>query len=159
MHHDDRAEAAPGPAEVHLTRIDVPFVELTAFFVKASFALGLAFLLTSWLWVIVGTGVAGLSAGLLVLAGVPGWFESEAPAPAAVAVAAPAPAPAPPPEPTPIVVLSQPIFEAEPPAPPPAAQPVAAATPPDANRAATEAAQLAELERMRRERAQRGDRP
>lgn len=144
----------PDPHEVHLTRIDVPFVELTAFFVKASFALGLAFLLTSWLWVIVGTGVGALSAGLLVLAGVPGWF---APGPTAEAVAPPAPAPvvlaAPAPEPPPpIVVLSAPLLD---PAPAPSAPP---APPVDANQAATEAAQLAEIERMRRERAQRGDR-
>lgn len=143
MLRDDRAEApAPPPAEVHLTRIDVPFVELTAFFVKSSFALGLAFLLTSWLWVIVGTGVAALSAGLLVLAGVPGWFAAEPP-PTPVPVVAPAP-----PEPPPIVVLAPPVIE---PAPTPA--PVAAAE--DPNRAATEAAQRAEIERVRRERAQR----
>jgi hypothetical protein len=143
MLRDDRAEApAPPPAEVHLTRIDVPFVELTAFFVKSSFALGLAFLLTSWLWVIVGTGVAALSAGLLVLAGVPGWFATEPP-PTPVPVVAPAP-----PDPPPIVVLAPPVIE---PAPTPA--PVAAAE--DPNRAATEAAQRAEIERVRRERAQR----
>ena len=129
----------------------MPFVDLTAFFVKASFALGLAFLLTSWLWVIVGTGVAGLSAGLLVLAGVPDWFEAELPpAPPAVVAVAPAP-PAPPPEPT-TVILQEPVVSAPVPAPE-VAPPVV-----DPNRAATEAAQLEEIERARRERNARGGR-
>jgi hypothetical protein len=153
MLRDDHELQPSAPAEVHLTRIDVPFVELTAFFVKSSFALGLAFLLTSWLWVIVGTGVAGLGAGLLVLAGVPDWFAPTAP----VVVAAPPPAPvaAAAPEPTPIVVLAPPVIEPPPaiPVPPPPAVPAS-----DADRAATEAAQLAEIERMRRERASRGER-
>lgn len=154
MHRDDRADAPPPPpAEVHLTRIDVPFVELTAFFVKASFALGLAFLLTSWLWVIVGTGVAGLGAGLLVLAGVPDWFAAPPP-PLPIVAPAPAPVVAAGVETPPIVVLAPPVIEPAPAPPPPAAPPVTD----DANRAATEAAQRAEIERIRRERAARGER-
>ena len=35
----------------------VPFLELTWFFVKASLAMALAFSVTSWLWVVIGTGV------------------------------------------------------------------------------------------------------
>jgi hypothetical protein len=151
MHPDERHDAAPSPSEVHLTRIDVPFVDLTAFFVKASFALGLAFLLTSWLWVIVGTGVAGLTAGLLVLAGVPDWFEPATPPDPLPVVAAVAAPPAPAPEPT-IVILQEPVVPL--PVPPPEVAPPAV----DPNRAATEAAQLAEIERARRERNARGGR-
>src|SRR5687767_13831673 len=82
------------PTEVHLSRIDVPFLELTWFFVKASLAMALAFSVTSWLWVVIGTGVMALSAGLLLLLGVPGWFASPAAAPVAqppVVVAPPPP--------------------------------------------------------------------
>jgi hypothetical protein len=74
------------PSEVHVTRVDVPFLELTWFFVKASLAMALAFSVTSWLWVVIGTGVIALSAGLLLLLGVPGWFAT---APSAVTVARP----------------------------------------------------------------------
>ena len=134
------------PNEVHLTRIDVPFLDLTWFFVKASMAMGVAFLVTSWLWVVIGTGVVALSSGLLLLIGVPGWFASqpvaEAPPPvepAQVVVISPPPPPAPPP-PEPVEAEPEPVVEA------------AVAAPGDANQAATEAAQRAEIERMRRDR-------
>ncbi|MEQ1504246.1 MAG: hypothetical protein ABMB14_18535, partial [Myxococcota bacterium] len=61
----------PEPSEVHVTRIDVPFLELTWFFIKASLAMALAFSVTSWLWVMIGTGIGSLLAGLLFLLGVP----------------------------------------------------------------------------------------
>jgi hypothetical protein len=154
VYPDNRDPGPPSPTEVQLTRIDVPFVELVAFFVKSSFALALAFLLTSWLWVIVGTGVGGLALGLMVVAGVPGWF---APPPAAPEVAPPS-----------IVVVQAPAVEVPVVEVPVVEVPVvlgdaapvdeAAAPNADANRSATEAAQLAELERMRRERASRGTR-
>ncbi|MCA9489261.1 MAG: hypothetical protein KC621_05045 [Myxococcales bacterium] len=134
------------PNEVHLTRIDVPFLDLTWFFVKASMALGVAFLVTSWLWVVIGTGVVALSSGLLLLLGVPGWFMSME-QPMAAASAPPSIEPAP-------VLLIAPAPAIEPPPPPePEPEPVPVQNE-DANRAATEAAQRAEIERMRREREQ-----
>lgn len=135
------------PNEVHLTRIDVPFLDLTWFFVKASMALGVAFLVTSWLWVVIGTGVVALSSGLLLLLGVPGWFVSME-QPMAAATAPPIEQPAP-------VLVIAPAPQLEP--PPPPVEPTPAPAPvlgDDANRAATEAAQRAEIERMRREREQ-----
>lgn len=134
------------PSEVHVTRVDLPFLELTWFFVKASLAMALAFSVTSWLWVVIGTGVITLSAGILVLIGVPGWFV---PDPEPVVTMAPAPLALPPPPP--------PVLADEPPTEP--AEAAAAEAPPpepvDPNKAATEAMQRAEIERMRRERGQR----
>jgi hypothetical protein len=130
------------PNEVHVTRVDVPFLELTWFFVKASLAMALAFSVTSWLWVVIGTGVMALSAGLLLLLGVPGWFAVDRPAvqplPPPTVLSAPPPlivAPPPPP-----VVLDE--AEEEIPVDP---------VPVDPNNAATEALMRAELERRRRE--------
>lgn len=141
------------PNEVHVTRIDVPFLELTWFFIKASLAMALAFSVTSWLWVMIGTGIGSLLAGILFLLGVPGLLLSGRPAveigPAQVAAPAPiaAPAPAPPPEPPPLAAPAPAEGVVEPaPAPAPAAPAV------DPDQAATEAAQRAELDRIRRER-------
>lgn len=138
------------PSEVHVTRIDVPFLDLTWFFVKASLAMALAFSVTSWLWVVIGTGVLTLSAGLLVLVGVPGWFVSPpgptvaAPTPPAVVTVLPSPPPAP------SVIQPAPAPEPEPEVAPD--EPTDAEI--DANRAATEAMMRAEIERHRREKQQ-----
>lgn len=134
------------PNEVHLTRIDVPFLDLTWFFVKASMALGVAFLVTSWLWVVIGTGVVALSSGLLLLLGVPGWFMSMEPT-----LASATPPPIEQPAPVLLIAPAPQIEPPPPPEPPPAPAPVVEE---DANRAATEAAQRAEIERMRRQREQ-----
>jgi hypothetical protein len=146
------------PTEVHLSRIDVPFLELTWFFIKASLAMALAFSVTSWLWVMIGTGMVTLSAGLLFLIGVPRLFAAPTAAIAPPAILAPAPEPVPVPEPV-VEVAPEPAAPVAP-APP---VPVVAPTPPpppvpvgsqvDPNQEATEAAQRAELERARRERA------
>jgi hypothetical protein len=146
------------PTEVTLSRIDVPFLELTWFFIKASLAMALAFSVTSWLWVLIGTAIVSLSAGLLFVLGIPRLLltpqvappaEIHAPAEISAPVAQPGlpepattlPAVAPGPAPGDIV-------PAEPaPTPPPA--------PRDPNREATEAAQRAELERLRKEKGQR----
>ncbi len=138
------------PTGVRVTDLDIPFLNLTWFFVKASLAMAFAVALTSWVWVLIGTGMATLSALLVVGLGVPDWFDGTPP-PVAAPTTMPLPAPAPPA----VVVL---------PAPAPVPAPTAAAVPepepvpepsldPDANRAATEAAQRAELERIRREKA------
>ncbi len=54
---------------------------LTWFFVKASLAAALAFSITSWLWVLIGTGVVTLTAALLLALGVPGWLTPRPPPP------------------------------------------------------------------------------
>lgn len=156
---------ATEPSEVHLTRIDVPFLELTWFFIKASLAMALAFSVTSWLWVMIGTGMIALSAGLLFLLGVPRLFVPPTEiAPAEIApVEISAPAPADPPPEIAEPGLADPPTPAEllPPARPPAARVGSEPTPEpvvipadgrDPNREATEAAQREELERLRRER-------
>jgi hypothetical protein len=131
---------------VRVIDLDIPFLNLTWFFVKASLALAFAVALTSWVWVLIGTGMATLSALLVVGLGVPSWFDG-APEPVAAPTAAPAPAP-------PAIVVVPAPAPAPVPVPPPAPEAAAASEPnPDANRAATEAAQRAELERIRRERA------
>jgi pyruvate/2-oxoglutarate dehydrogenase complex dihydrolipoamide acyltransferase (E2) component len=152
---------ATEPSEVHLTRIDVPFLELTWFFIKASLAMALAFSVTSWLWVMIGTGMIALSAGLLFLLGVPRLFVTTPVPETPAALIAPAPAAPPMPEP---VVEAAPTPEPSSAAPAPAPAPTPEATPApvviptgdarDPNREATEAAQREELERIRRERAQ-----
>jgi type IV secretory pathway VirB10-like protein len=128
---------------VHVTRVDVPFLDLLWLFLKSSVALALAFVLTSWLWVGVATGTFALLAACLWLLGVPRLVAPPPPAPAPVAIAAPAPAAPPPPAP-------DPAAEDAPPAPPP--EPVAPPVPRDPNRAATEALQRQEIERHRGER-------
>lgn len=151
---------APNP--VRVTALDIPFLSLTWFFVKASLALSLAFALTSWVWVLMGTGVTALVAVLLVGMGVPGWF-TEAAAPQAPATprvvqappaSPPAPRAAPPvavePEPEPEVEVE---VETE---PEPLPEPVAPPQPTDPNAAATEAAMRAEIERARRARSEAG---
>ena len=151
---------APNP--VRVTALDSPFQSLTWFFVKASLALSLAFALTSWVWVLMGTGVTALVAVLLVGMGVPGWF-TEAAAPQAPATprvvqappaSPPAPRAAPPvavePEPEPEVEVE---VETE---PEPLPEPVAPPQPTDPNAAATEAAMRAEIERARRARSEAG---
>lgn len=159
---------ATEPSEVHLTRIDVPFLELTWFFIKASLAMALAFSVTSWLWVMIGTGMIALSAGLLFLLGVPRLFvAASVPEPAALV----APAPEAPPMPEPAVEAAPtPAPDASTPAPAAAAEvptPASVVSPngeargasaregdaPDPNREATQAAQREELERLRRERS------
>ena len=148
---------APTPAQVHVTDLDIPFLNLTWFFVKASMALACAVALTSWIWVLILTGMATLSALLVVGLGVPMWFEPatpvapptwdlSAPTPSTPAevIAAPAPAPAPVSAPG-----EQAIDASQADAPAPSQQDL------EARRAATEAAQRAELERARRERSQR----
>jgi hypothetical protein len=72
------------PQQVHVTRIDVPFLELTWFFIKSSLALALAFSVTSWLWVMIATGIASLLAGLLYLVGVPQLMSGQPFAPPAL---------------------------------------------------------------------------
>jgi hypothetical protein len=129
------------PNEVHVTRVDVPFLELTWFFVKASLAMALAFSVTSWLWVVIGTGVMALSAGLLLLLGVPGWFAA---GPTTVQVAPPPMVLAPPP---PVVTAPPPVMLIEPEEVPE----IEPAQPIDPNKAATEALMRAEIERRRRE--------
>ena len=162
---------AAEPSEVHLTRIDVPFLELTWFFIKASLAMALAFSVTSWLWVMIGTGMIALSAGLLFLLGVPRLFvppteaasvELSAPVPAAEPPPAPAePPPAPADAPSEAVPPTQPPPPSDPPPAPSGGTTRTEATPEpvvipadgrDPNREATEAAQREELERLRRER-------
>lgn len=147
------------PTEVHLARIDVPFLELTWFFIKASLAMALAFSVTSWLWVMIGTGMITLSAGLLFLIGVPRLFAAPSQAeiaPAAIVAPAPVPEAAPvevAPPPAPVEPIPTPAPPVE---PTPAAPPEPVVVPPgarDPNREATEAAQREELERLRRERA------
>lgn len=153
---------APNP--VRVTALDIPFLSLTWFFVKASLALSLAFALTSWVWVLMGTGVTALVAVLLVGMGVPGWF-TEAAAPQAPATprvvqappaSPPAPRAAPPvavePEPEPEVEVEVEV-ETE---PEPLPEPVAPPQPTDPNAAATEAAMRAEIERARRARSEAG---
>ena len=73
---------------VRVTDLDIPFLNLTWFFVKASLALAFAVALTSWVWVLIGTGMATLSALLVVGLGVPTWFAAPPAAapPTAVAV-------------------------------------------------------------------------
>jgi hypothetical protein len=164
--YDFSDEPHPDPQRVHLTRLDVPFLDLTWFFVKSSLALALAFTLTSWLWVLVGTGVLSLVAGLLWLLGVPALLAPVAddPVPAAiVAPAHPGSAPATAPAASPLGAVEaaavEPAAEAVPSAPgqasdPAVAIPASEPLPPDPDRAATEALQRAELERRRQERAQ-----
>ena len=143
------------PSDVRVTSVDVPFLSLTWFFIKASLALGLAFALTSWVWVVLGSGVVALMAALLIGAGVPGWFDAR-PAPVApgtpqvVVVPTPVPAeptaaPSPPPPSVPVQATA-----ADEPDDPPADE----ALPPgvDPNQEATDEAMRAELERARRER-------
>jgi hypothetical protein len=157
--HDGYQQQDDGtPAEVALSRIDVPFLELTWFFIKASLAMALAFSVTSWLWVLIGTAIVSLSAGLLFVLGIPRLLLAPQVAPAElspVEVHAPAdlsgapgqpglPEPAIAPE---AVAPTEPPGDIAPVEPPPA--------PRDPNREATEAAQRAELERLRKERGQR----
>jgi hypothetical protein len=152
------------PHQVHVTRIDVPFLELTWFFIKSSLALALAFSVTSWLWVMIATGIASLLAGLLYLVGVPQLVTGQSiSAPAAVV------APAPPEEG--VVVGGEPVLLPTPTADPPPSE--AAPAPPaeaqsapdrttdgapapqpagDPDASATEALQREELERLRRAR-------
>lgn len=140
------------PTEVVVARIDVPFLELTWFFIKASLAMALAFSVTSWLWVLIGTAIVSLSAALLFVLGIPAMLipqepqlaSNPAPSPAIV-TAAPAPAPEPLAAPE---ALPAPELPQEP-------EPEATKPPVDPHRAATEAAQRAELERIRREKAGR----
>ncbi len=151
---------APNP--VRVTALDIPFLSLTWFFVKASLALSLAFALTSWVWVLMGTGVTALVAVLLVGMGVPGWFTEaaapQAPATPRVVQAPPASPPAPRAAP-PVSVEPQPEPEPEPEVetePEPLPEPVAPPQPTDPNAAATEAAMRAEIERARRARSEAG---
>jgi len=135
---------------VRVIDLDIPFLNLTWFFVKASLAMAFAVALTSWVWVLIGTGMATLSALLVVGMGVPSWFDG---VPDPIAAPTPLPMPAPAPAPPAVVLVPTPVPA---PAPPVEPAPAAAAVPapnPDANRAATEAAQRAELDRIRREKA------
>jgi hypothetical protein len=143
MRHRGDWEDDPAVAsEVHVTRLDVPFFDLTWFFVKSSLAMAVAFMLTSWLWVLIGTAVCSLGAGLLWLVGVPRLLAPPAPPPEPAAVVMPA-SPPPPPEtaaaPAPVDVPA-----VVPPVPPP---PLPAR--PDPNAAATRELQRQELERRR----------
>jgi hypothetical protein len=134
---------------VHVTRLDIPFVNLTWFFVKASLAAALAFSVTSWLWVVIGTGVVTLSAALLLALGVPGWLAPPTP-PVAPAVAPGTPsvtvvAP-PPPAPVPPEIVAPAQATAEVP------EPEGAPGESDPNAAATEAMLRQQLEELRRKR-------
>lgn len=124
---------------VRVIDLDIPFISLTWFFVKASLSMALAVALTSWIWVVIGSGMITLSAALVVGLGVPAWFEP-----------APVEAPATPPPP-PVVVVQPPPPAPAPVEAPATPEPVAPAPAVDPNREATEAAMRAELERHRRE--------
>ncbi len=137
---------------VRVIDLDIPFLNLTWFFVKASLAMAFAVALTSWVWVLIGTGMATLSALLVVGMGVPSWFDGQ-PNP----IAAPPPLAMPASAPPAVVLVPTPVPAPAPPAEPAPAAAVAPAPNPDANRAATEAAQRAELNRSRREKS-RGQR-
>jgi hypothetical protein len=147
------------PTEVTLSRIDVPFLELTWFFIKASLAMALAFSVTSWLWVLIGTAIVSLSAGLLFVLGIPRLLLTPQVAPtqaSPVEVHAPAELSAVPAE----QGLPEPAIAAPAVAPTPAPGDIAPAEPEppaprDPNREATEAAQRAEIERLRKEKGQR----
>ena len=141
----------PSPTGVRVIDLDIPFLSLTWFFVKASLAMSFAVALTSWIWVVVGSGMVTLSAALVVGLGVPSWFHPPPTAP----VASPTPVAAPAPVAAAVEVAPAPVA-----APPPAspsepvqpAEPWAALPAGDPNREATEAAMRAEIERHRRER-------
>ena len=148
------------PSDVRVTSVDVPFLSLTWFFVKSSLALGLAFALTSWVWVLLGAGTFSLMAALMIGAGVPQWFAEAQQAPATVepppvpVLPPPAPPAPPPPAPAPAPAVEA-AAEADP-APLEEPSPETSTAPPgNSHQEATDEAMRAELERARRERARR----
>jgi hypothetical protein len=105
----DRLAVPRGPAP-SAAGLDIPFVQLTAFFVKASLAAAFAVVITSTVWVAIAGLFVGVGVGAYVAMGQPDLFgDPMVPGtPAAVAVAAPmapTPAIAAPPEPVPPPVV------------------------------------------------------
>jgi len=130
----ERLAVPRGPSSLP-TGLDVPFVQLTAFFVKASLAAAFAVVITSTVWVAIAGLFVTAGVGVYMAMGQPQVLgERMAPGtPGAVAVVAPmAPAPevAAPPEPVPppaaastppadaTVAPAEPVRDAAPVAPP-----------------------------------------
>lgn len=61
-----------GPERVNIVSLDVPFVTLTLFFIKASFAAALATIVTSVIWIAIWVAMGMVSMTLLAMLGVAG---------------------------------------------------------------------------------------
>jgi hypothetical protein len=71
------------PSEMNVVRLDVPFLTLTGFFIKASFAAALATVVTSVIWIVIWVAMITVTFTLLTALGLGAAAVGGAAAPSA----------------------------------------------------------------------------